>query len=452
MAYLPIATVNLTLLTVAVRSANFGTPIFYTVTKAFTERVREYTSAPDVATDLGTASNAYRAALSFFGQSPQPSLFKVGRIAANATITPAVVEEGLTYSFNIGVNTSTTNSISHLALEDETAEEVVDAWVAAVNAQYDGQITATKNGTGSAAAMTITPDTAQYDYIIGETINASVDYTASESVLDAHEAAKGEDGDFYFVTSESKLQADVLALAAAVNAEDRMYFVSLGDADILTPLTDVSTDTAAQLSEFNYDKVSWNFSQLPNNYTELGIIGRFCTYEPGTADWYAKQIAGYPVSRDPVSGWKLNNTQKTYIQQRAGNYVETEGGIDVYKKGVTTSGQQIGIVWFRDFYKARLVEGIQNWRINRVKVPYDQPGIDAAENVVRQVTEQYVSTAERPHAVQRFVTRFPRRQDVSFANLAAGHLQGSITIYLTGSIFTVELDGLLTYETDFTGQ
>ena len=49
------------------------------------ERIREYTSLTAVANDFGTAAPEYQAAALHFGQSPQPSIYYIGRFAQVAT-------------------------------------------------------------------------------------------------------------------------------------------------------------------------------------------------------------------------------------------------------------------------------------------------------------------------------------------------------------------------------
>lgn len=65
-----------------------------------TERIRLYSSAADIATDFGSSSEEYLAAVAFFSQSPAPTQVYVGRWAK----TLATGETGKTESLLDGVN------------------------------------------------------------------------------------------------------------------------------------------------------------------------------------------------------------------------------------------------------------------------------------------------------------------------------------------------------------
>ena len=273
--------------------------------------------------------------------------------------------------------------------------------------------------------------------------------TTTETAVDAKVACLEEDEQFYFVTSEYRDQTNVLALAANVEADTRLYFVALADQNILTALVDSPADSFGLLKNSSYERTHGLFSdEATTSYPELAEIGKFTTTEVGTIDWYAKSI-GVSASKNPATGKNLSSTHQNYLISRNASAIVPEGGVNILKMGYTFSGHKIGEIHFRDFYASRLKEGFQSWRINKNKIPYDQTGIDSAESVFRSVTERYVSTQDRPHAIQSYVTNFPRREDVSFNDIANNVLNASATIYLTGSIFTVVLDGVLTYDAEF---
>lgn len=450
MAFPSIATVNISLLTTAVSTANFGTPLFLSVNRKFVERVREYSSLTEVANDFAITEAPYKAAAQFFGQTPKPATFKVGRIAADAELAPISAVDGTDYGFYVAVNSNTVNLISYTAQPAEDQEDIIDELVAAFNITYDGMATATKVGTGATATLTIEPDTVNDNFVLGDMVNMTYTLASTETPSAALAACDTEDNNFYFVTSQYRSETEVLALAASVSASERMYFVGLAEQGALTPLTDSPTDIGGKLEGFGYDRVVGLFHEsAATDYPELGYIGRFCTSEPGTIDWYAKTISGLGASKDPSTGKFLSGTLQNYILERSMNAIVKEGGVAVVKMGKTFSGQNIDTVWFRDFYAARLREGYQSWRINNNKIPYDQNGIDSAENVFRTVTERYVSTRERPHAIMSYRPHFPRRENVAFNDIANGVLKAAATVYLTGSILTVVLDGVLTFDAEF---
>lgn len=451
MAFPNIATVNLTLLTSAVASANFGTPMFITTHRNFIERVREYNSADDVLEDFGVSSAAYKAAQAFFSPTPKPSAFKVGRQAADVSlaISGAVAEDDV-FGLYISSGTNTTALVSYTAVDGDDVEEVVDELVASLDSLFGSTLTITKVGTGGASTIRIVPDAVLNNFAIGELVNLTMTLTASETIVEAKAAITEEDSDYYFTTSQYRDSTNVLALANAVEAEERMYFVASGESASLGVLPDSPTDVLGLLKAENLSRTATLFhhTAASGEYPELSYIGRFCTYEPGTIDWYAKNL-GISVSLNPLTGTRVSSTQQNNLQARNASAVVLEGGQPIIKMGYVVDGEKIDNIRFRDFYAARLREAYQNWRINSNKIPFDQIGIDSAESVFRSVSERYVSTPDRPHAITSYVTNFPRREDVSFADVSAGTLRAQATVYLTGSIFTVVLDGVLTYDAEF---
>ena len=91
---LPITRVNIVLNTRTVSRAGFGTPLFISTHKAFTERVRTYTSMEGVAEDFSVTDAAYKAANSAFSQSPSIEQIKIGRRASDAQIVVSEVDAG----------------------------------------------------------------------------------------------------------------------------------------------------------------------------------------------------------------------------------------------------------------------------------------------------------------------------------------------------------------------
>lgn len=451
MAFPNIATVNLTLLTSAVSSANFGTPLFITLHRNYVERVREYNSAEDVLEDFPDTSAAYKAAQAFFSPTPKPAALKIGRQAGNVVLTPsATVALDTVFGVYLSVGNNTTVLTSYTADADDDVEDVVDALVASLNGLYGASLTVTKVGSGLSSTISIVPDSDSINFTVGDLVNLTSAITSSESIVEAKAAITEEDPDYYFVTSQYRDSTNVLAISGAVETEERMYFVASGEVGSLAVLPDTPTDVLGLLVVENGERTATLFhhTAATGEYPELAFIGRFATYEPGTVDWYAKNL-GIPLSLNPTTGTRISSTQQNNLIARKASAIVLEGGQPIVKMGYVTTGEKIDNIRFRDFYAARLREGFQNWRINAKKIPYDQIGIDSAEGVFRSVSERYVSTTERPHAIQSYVTNFPRRETVSFSDVSAGILRAQATVYLTGSIFTVILDGVLTYDAEF---
>ena len=110
--------------------------------------------------------------------------------------------------------------------------------------------------------------------------NVTSTLTPDETVVEAYNAIKEIDGDFYFVSSDDKLDASVLALAAAVESDEKLHFFSTKDVSCLTPYTELSTDILAKVKQFNYDRTAGVWSQESDNYPELAYVGCNAVFSP----------------------------------------------------------------------------------------------------------------------------------------------------------------------------
>ena len=95
-----VVNVQVNLSPLAAQMRNFGAMMCVGPTDVIdvNERIREYTSLTAVANDFGTLAPEYEAAALHFGQSPQPSIYYVGRFAqtaSHATLRCGVMAPGM---------------------------------------------------------------------------------------------------------------------------------------------------------------------------------------------------------------------------------------------------------------------------------------------------------------------------------------------------------------------
>lgn len=448
MAYDNIANISIELQTTATSVSGFSVPLFLTTHSRFTERVRSYEGLEQVAEDFEVTDNAYIAAQSFFGSDPKPDSLKIGRIQASAIFDIGPVAEDVQFSIDLAVNENTTSPVTYTALLADDEEAVVDAFITAIDALYSSELTTTKIGSGATAQLSIEV-IGDNIFVLGDLVNMSVALTAEETAVQAKNECVAVDPDFYWITYEGKDETNILALAADTSATERRFTTSLSDVSNLTALSELSTDIGAKLKDAGYERVDAIYHHEADKFPELAMISEFTTVEPGTKDYYAKSLAGFGYSRNADTLLRLSSTEQDNLIARNMNAIVTQGGINIYVKGLSFSGNQLSNLVFRDFLTARLREAYIAWRVNRNKIPFDQVGIDSAESVFRSVCDRYVSTQQRPHAISTYVPNFPRVEDVSFNDKANGLLRAVATIYLTGSIFSVDLDGILTYDANF---
>jgi hypothetical protein len=104
MALTDYVTLNIFQTTVGLTKAGFGTGLFLSYKPTWAERTRTYGSVSDVAVDFPvTTGPEYRAATSYFSQSPAPTQFVIGRgsnkptkVVQLSAVTPTA---NLTYTY-----------------------------------------------------------------------------------------------------------------------------------------------------------------------------------------------------------------------------------------------------------------------------------------------------------------------------------------------------------------
>lgn len=449
-----IATVNISLLTGAISQAGFSTILFISNDQRFPERVRAYTSTDGGADDFATTDKAYIALQTGFSADPAPSVIKVGRTASHLTtanLTPAAAAENEVYSVTVYVNDGFSVTATYTALAGDDEEAILTSIASTINgdANVGARVTATVVGTGSSATLDIVANTADDIYYLSDEQNFTIGYTTTEAPADTLQAIIDEDDDFYFVTAFDHTQSYILGMAATVEAMDRIYVTSVSDADSYETLTDPATDTLGLLKAGNYLRTAGMYHQSADTlWPEMRLVAVGAVYTPGTITWANKPVTGLDVSRNS-SGNKLTYTQRNNLNDRSANWIEYQGGVAVVRGGTTAYGENIDVVRSMDYWKARLVEGLQTKLIYTPKIPVTDTGINEIRSTCHTVSNRLVTTPGNPNVLQEnnpYQFNFPRASEISAADKQAGILRGTFVGYLAGAIKLVEVTGTLTYE------
>ncbi len=448
MAYRDLVTINISLEVAGVSREGFGTPLFLDDHVWFTSRTRTYSSLTDAAEDLPTDSPAYRALVQAFSPTVKPSQVKVGRREVdNITFTPAAVT-GVGQIFQltvVGTDLVPVTATFTTSTGSETADDVISDLVADLSGVVG--VTVTDN-TGT---MTLAKSGSD-DYSINSIESLTYTTTTSETASEAMAAVTAEDDDFYFLAASDHDSDFVLDLAADVEARNKIYFVAVQEQGNLSPYLTSSTDTLARLRTGSFFRTSGWFHHLADTtYPEMQYITVGSTANPGKRIWANNRIQGSEAAQDPSNSLRLTAGQKSNLNDKNANYTETQGGLNITRRGSVSGSDTftIDLVRNRDFLEARLSENYQNFLINNPVVPYTDSGIVRSENVLTSTLDRYVSTETQPNILQEnnpYTTNFPRRRDVSFGDVTAGELRGTFTAFLAGSIRTIEVSGSLTFE------
>ena len=384
MALQDITTVQISLETAAVTRASFGTPIFIGEHNYFAERSRSYTKLTDVAVDFPATSNEYIAATGFFSADKSPNLILIGRQETDLiTVTPAAATAiGQVYTIDVtGTDLVTTQASFTTTTGSETPTAIATALATAIGSPVGvtvtdatGSVTLAKSGT---AAFSIS------------TVRLSVvTYTTTETAPEALAAISGVNDDFYFVTAHDHSETFVLAMAADVEARDKIYFTS-------------------------------------------------------------NRVSGVAIAQNPTTGNILSSTELNNLNDRNANFVVKIAGNNIYRTGKVIGNEWIDAIRNRDFLVARITEGLQNKQIASPVIPYTDSGINQIRSVVTSVLNLAVSTANRPNILtddNPYTTFFPRAIDVPTVDKQNRVLNASFSATLAGAIQITNVDGSLTLE------
>lgn len=345
MALESIVNVSITLNTVSVSKAGFGTPLFVASHSYFPERLRGYTSLSSAADDIPTDSKVYAALSAIFSQQPSVEVAYVGRRDVDETlITPAAIVVGKVYSLKVAIGSGAATTLTHTVVTGEDAEDIVDAWIAILTTTPITGLTVSKVGTGTAAKLKLVAASATAPVVISDLTRCSDSYTVTETAAEVLAAIEEESTDWYAIMADDHTETFVLAMAEAIEAREKLYFVSTQQASSLTALADPAVDILGKLKESNYYRTIgiWHH-KADTEFVECAFAGYNLPYNPGSVTWNLERLTGVAASADPTSGKRLTYTQRNYLAARNANFVDYIGGVIATREGKTMAGEWIDL-------------------------------------------------------------------------------------------------------------
>lgn len=321
-----IVSVQISRETTPVATASFEIPLILTEHAAFSSRTRVYTSLRSLANDFPTSSETYKIALRLFGQST------VGAVPPRVVVGKRQID-----SFTGSVATLADNTVYRITIngvvytytseEDATAAEIVSGLDAAVGTP------AGINFTVSGSTFTVGVSSPGTGWSVSTSNNLSlVAATPTESWTEALELSDVADTTWYALTTETHDPDEVIELASAVQAREKIFGTSTEDINFESP-----THIGARLSAAGLGRTFWIYSQnADEEYPEAAWIGGQLPYTPGSNDWIYKRLANVTVS-----GLSPNNQQ--LIENINGNYYVTVAGVNITQTGDMSDGLPIDL-------------------------------------------------------------------------------------------------------------
>ena len=424
-----IVQVNITVQDAAVSQAGFGTPMILTHESVYgPELVREYASTAAMVSDGFSATGAaVAAATAVFAQNPKVPSLKVGRRTSSPTaqtrvITVAVVEDDTDYTISINGTDFTIDSGA-----GATNLTIAAALETAINGGTE-PVTATDNLDGT---IDLVADVAGVEFGLTHTVSLLTqdDQTTDAGIAADYAAVKLEDDDFYGVLMTSGSTLEAIALAAAVEADRKIFGFATADSDTLAG---TGGNLAETLAAAGYNRTFLLFSQDFFDYAAAAWMGKQFPKDPGSSTWAFKSLAGVTVDQ-------LTETQISNLEADDANHYTDTKGLSMTLQGTMASGRFIDITRGIDWLTVRMQERILQLLANSDKIPFTDAGVTALENEVRAQLQEAVSANL---ITTDYIVSPPAVADVSAtdkANRVLGDLDFSAT--LAGAIHTVIING-----------
>lgn len=441
---LPIATVNVVLRTATVSRAGFGTPVFISSHRNFQERVRTYTSIEGVGEDFESTDAAYVAAQQFFSHTPSISQLKIGRREADGSYAPINVDEnGSIHTITVTVNGGDSVTASYTATTGNTAEDVATSLAATINgdAAVSAHVTASVTGSTTEAVLDIALVGAGDVYSVSDLSNVSASYTSTETAAEVLGEVRAIDDDFYFVTAEDHTETFVLAMAAAVQATDKLYFVGNQEVGALATYSVSATDTPAKLVQNNYTRTvcMWD-EEADSKFVECNFVGVNAPFSPDerAVVWDGRQLPGLSVAKN-ASGNSLTATEQLNLEARNASFIVSTNAGDRVIGGKTSGGVWIDEMRIRDCMVARVKERLEGLLLNQAgrKVPGNKSGVLLCEGAVSRALNPFVNSG----AIDTF---FVDSSNATIDNATRTLSNLIFNAELSGAILRVVVDGTLT--------
>lgn len=380
-----IVEVTITRETASIDTAAFNIPAILATFTNFAERARTYTSITEVGADFSSTSNAYLMAQAMFSGDIRPPSIVIGRRQVDeVTLTPVVAN---TQTYTVTINDV---DYTYTSDADATAAEITAGLDTAIGTPTG--ITVTDN-TGTLTVEVTTPGAA---WSISVSSNLTqVNTTPTETWVEALEAAEAENNDWYALTAETHIEADILSLAGAIEARSKIYGTSTQDTTVSTTS---ATDIASKLSDLNYKRTFIVYLPTADTqFPECVWIGSQLPEVPGSNDWDLKQGSGITVS-------SLTSTQKTNLRNKNCNFFIRKAGLEIFQDGNMVNGSPIDEQIFLDWIVARLEESVFFRMVNSKKIPFTRTGATIIEADIRTVMSQGVANGgiadDTPYTVQ----------------------------------------------------
>lgn len=333
-------------------TVGFETAMFLAIHNVFADRQRIYLSTDAMESDgFAVGSPAYTFAEKAFGGNFRPQQITIGRMALTAT---NVDFTGKTNSETVVVNITTGGFDKAVQFVIVSGVETTPAAIAtglAALITADEDINGFVTATAAAGVLTITPTDASPMSVGYGAGNYTIRNTSAETVATTLSDVLDEDANWYFLSTESHADADLIAAAAFANTHYKLHVYSSSNENNKAQ-PNVTTSIANQISALSYPSLGMYDPRAEIDYPEGGEVGAMASNDPSYGD--SIHLKTLPGVIAPV----LSENDRKNLFDRRMNFYRTINKVGSFNAGLTGSGQFVDTIRFSHWLKFRLEESV----------------------------------------------------------------------------------------------
>lgn len=197
---------------------------------------------------------------------------------------------------------------------------------------------------------------------------------------------------WYGLVITSKVASDILAAAAYIETQKKIFIACSADANVLSA---PSGDVISQLKALNYNRTGTIYTKDAGNAAngpDAAWVGGQLPQTPGSSTWKFKQLNG--INSDSYTDTERNKvigSPPAAIVGKNGNIYESVGGVKITEEGWMASGRFIDVTVGVDWLQAEIQTNIYALLVGNPKIPYTDQGASVIYSAVQAAIKQGIT-------------------------------------------------------------
>lgn len=340
-------TVNLG--TQPITTVGFETPMFLAIHSVFPERQRRYLTTDAMIEDgFAAGSPAVRFATHAFAGNFAPQMVCIGRMKLTST---KVDFTGFTNTETVVLNITVDGRVKSIKYNIvggvATPTDIALGLKTAIDADEDIKDLVTSTATAGVLTLTATQPLS-----VGKGVGEyKVTNVSDETVATALPEVTNENNDWYFLSTESHSDADIVAAAEYAMTNFRMHVFTSASVDSIAA-SNVTSSVFDTLHSLGYRSLGEYDPLADIEFTEGCMIGAMAANDPSYGD--SLHLKTMPGQVAP----KVSETQRVNAWGRNANLYRMMYGTGAFIEGRVSDGQYVDVIRFAHWIKFRLEESV----------------------------------------------------------------------------------------------